>query len=547
MAKNALRRGIFSVSAFSGARSTVWAVSSVVLLTWASPVFAGFEWKAPVPVPPPATVSTQPAAAPAPNDIQWDKSVPVMPVQKVQDVESASIVVTDRAPETAAPITMTDSSPPTAAVSLSAEIISGFGTELPLEVALQQIIPPAYKVSLAPGVNPAIIVSWKGERPWEQVLTDMLSARNLGFSRQNDIITVSLLPTIYPSVPTSSSSVTIRNTDANRVDMIPEDRISGGGMNKARSVTIRNTDANRVDVIPEDMISGGGMNKARNPISVVAPLAAPAPLTNSPRVVSPPETENRAVETEKPGIVTIRRDKPAPSLISRLLRLNSDQDRAGAVPPPEKTVRTEPSVKEPAEEDVPEVPGAQKAGISPVDAMPDNRKVDLAAYYRTEQASENKKADMLSPETIPDSKDETPEPAAIRAEKPEPLTDRIPVPDMRKDQAASAAPEPEVKMAEAVMAGVQPDAGGSSWSASGGQTLRTILSDWSRMAKVELHWDIDYDYRLNEDVAYKGSFNNAVEKLLDRYARVRPQPYGRLIQKQGGDNILIVNSYDISH
>ena len=87
----------------------------------------------------------------------------------------------------------------------------------------------------------------------------------------------------------------------------------------------------------------------------------------------------------------------------------------------------------------------------------------------------------------------------------------------------------------------------SSWRATGGQTLRTILSDWSRIANVELHWDIDYDYRLNEDIVYKGNFNNAVEKLLDRYTKVRPQPYGRLIQKNSGDNILIVNSYDFSY
>ena len=526
MVKNILRHGIVSVSALSGNKMAILAVYSVILLTWASPVLAGFEWKAPVPAPTPVIVSTQPAvpavpAIPVQNSILWDKGIPKMPTQRIQDVEYAPIivnkvmtgsVVTDKV--------MMDKTPKTTAAPLPVGIISGFGTELPLKIALQQVIPPTYKVSLSPGVNSLILVSWRGEKPWEQVLTDMLSTRNLGFSRQNNVITISMLPIIYPSVLTPSSSRATKNTTANKADMIPTDMISGDKINRVRLPS---------SVEPH----------FNTPTSVVVAPIKSAPKTNIIRINSQPKTE-------KPNTVTIRRDKPTPNLISRILHLNNDKEQNKAALQPKKIVATKPSVKKSAKKTT-DVFVPQKASISTTNAISDNKKVDLTAYYQTEQASKNKKADMIPTDMISNSKAETSIPTMIRTEKPASLTNIVSSLSVDKHRVASTAAEPKVEIAKIKITGVSPNVSGPSWSASGGQTLRMILSDWSRKAKVELHWDIDYDYRLNEDIAYKGSFNNAVEKLLDRYTKVRPQPYGRLIQKNSGDNILIVNSYDLSH
>ena len=48
----------------------------------------------------------------------------------------------------------------------SSDMVSGFGSDMPLNMALQQVVPQQYKISLSPDVNGAKHVSWRGDRPW---------------------------------------------------------------------------------------------------------------------------------------------------------------------------------------------------------------------------------------------------------------------------------------------------------------------------------------------------------------------------------------------
>ena len=115
--------------------------------------------------------------------------------------------------------------------------------------------------------------------------------------------------------------------------------------------------------------------------------------------------------------------------------------------------------------------------------------------------------------------------------------------DMNQSAAAPAAPvtsginwEPSAPVA------VQP-----TWHGAQGQTLRDVLKSWSDVAGVELYWSIDYDYRLTQDVSYPGTYDEAVGRALDRFADVRPQPYGQLHQGDGSGapRVLVVKSYDL--
>ena len=81
------------------------------------------------------------------------------------------------------------------------------------------------------------------------------------------------------------------------------------------------------------------------------------------------------------------------------------------------------------------------------------------------------------------------------------------------------------------------------WHAEKGQTLKAILDDWSKIAHVQLYWSTDYDYKLNTDVAFGGSYEDAVGKLLNQFSAVKPQPYGQLHRNPETGNILVVNTY----
>lgn len=58
---------------------------------------------------------------------------------------------------------------------------SGFGKNVPLEIAFRQIVPDEYSVvtSNVPAAELAMPVDWKGGRPWVDVLADVVDGKNL--------------------------------------------------------------------------------------------------------------------------------------------------------------------------------------------------------------------------------------------------------------------------------------------------------------------------------------------------------------------------------
>jgi len=70
--------------------------------------------------------------------------------------------------------------------------IQGFGSDMPLALALQQIAPPSYAVAYDQGVNPGARVSWEGHgKAWDQVITDMLQPMNLQAEVQGNVVRIS--------------------------------------------------------------------------------------------------------------------------------------------------------------------------------------------------------------------------------------------------------------------------------------------------------------------------------------------------------------------
>ncbi len=55
----------------------------------------------------------------------------------------------------------------------------GFGRDLPLALALSQIIPNDYSHSFSGNIDAGTIVSWQGGKPWDQALNDMLRSKNM--------------------------------------------------------------------------------------------------------------------------------------------------------------------------------------------------------------------------------------------------------------------------------------------------------------------------------------------------------------------------------
>ena len=67
---------------------------------------------------------------------------------------------------------------------------AGFGRDLPLALALSQIVPPEYSYAFGETVDTGAIVSWQGGKPWDKVLEDMLAPAGLMAVIQNNQVTI---------------------------------------------------------------------------------------------------------------------------------------------------------------------------------------------------------------------------------------------------------------------------------------------------------------------------------------------------------------------
>ncbi len=66
--------------------------------------------------------------------------------------------------------------------------LEGFGFDMPLAVALGQIVPPHYAYSFGRGVNPGALVSWEGGKPWHKVLGESLEAIHVSYDIKDKTI-----------------------------------------------------------------------------------------------------------------------------------------------------------------------------------------------------------------------------------------------------------------------------------------------------------------------------------------------------------------------
>ena len=70
------------------------------------------------------------------------------------------------------------------------KLARGFGNAVPLSFAVRQIVPPVVKVRYGAGIDPDAVVSWKGDRPWNQVLAAAIHPLQLRIVTGTDTVLI---------------------------------------------------------------------------------------------------------------------------------------------------------------------------------------------------------------------------------------------------------------------------------------------------------------------------------------------------------------------
>lgn len=448
-------------------------VSGVALLCFSSPAHAGFEWRGPIEPP-----VRQAAPAPVEGDMSglepvvgWDgkaaapASAPVAAAAPTTPVEAEPVspALAPFAPATPAP----------AAAAAPTDVVAGFGRDLPLVIALQQVAPAGHQFSFASGVNPGVMVSWEGGKPWQQVITDMLAPQGLSYQLQGNVVVVGFAASDAP-MPAAPEGMSVMPSDSADAD---------------------------ADTAPTPLTSAPAETAA----------AAPAAVSETPAVAASAEP------------VTIRRTRPAAE--SRTAGAQSDS----------VAVMAAPEAKEPVMSYPPETAGSRPVAVTSLPPSAANKAAPVSEAP----------ADLAVP---PPMEQMSPAPEAAAAAPAAPVVADAPKAEETKTEAAPAAEvaAPTALVAPAEKSTAAPQKAGEPWAGAKGATLRDTLKSWSDAASVELFWSIDYDYKLKKDVSFAGSYDEAVGKLLDQFAEVRPQPYGQLHKGKDGPSVLVVKSYDLT-
>ena len=201
------------MTVFRGIFSTILCVGALTVC--AADAHAGFDW-----TPPAKDIQNDPAMhgyKVTPSDAQNGPLTPEpgapAPAAPVQDVQKQTLTSEDTAeklpvPMQEAPAEASDT-PVSITVDLSAETtepqpaqvevqpaqpvqpeaqedqgpaLEGFGSDIPMALALREVVPSHYAYAFKNWSDAGLTVSWNGGKPWRGVLSDMLAPHNLTYS-----------------------------------------------------------------------------------------------------------------------------------------------------------------------------------------------------------------------------------------------------------------------------------------------------------------------------------------------------------------------------
>lgn len=100
----------------------------------------------------------------------------------------------------------------------------GFGSDIPLALAMRQIIPAQYAYAFDSDVDQSTRITWNGGKPWDVVLSDAIVPLGLGVSVEGQVVRitpVSKLSAPSPLPPAAPVAMTMTTAMAAMADPVP--------------------------------------------------------------------------------------------------------------------------------------------------------------------------------------------------------------------------------------------------------------------------------------------------------------------------------------
>lgn len=93
-------------------------------------------------------------------------------------------------PQAQSPQPVAVAAPPVSAAPADLQRIEGFGTDIPLALALREVVPADYAYSFGDGVNPGYRISWTGGKNWLEVVREMIAPLGLQADISGKVVSI---------------------------------------------------------------------------------------------------------------------------------------------------------------------------------------------------------------------------------------------------------------------------------------------------------------------------------------------------------------------
>lgn len=476
-------------------RKYLFTILPAFCLFSAMPAYAGFEWTPPEQTVQEPQIRTAPPVMPMPADAIKAERIdmpaqeqamparrmarPPEPAEEAAEMPSYSGLSEQRGGDMPA-IDMT---------AEDEEPLAGFGNDIPLVLAMRQIVPPAYAFSFDRGVDQSMRVNWQGGRPWHAVLEDMLFGAGLGLVISENRIWVR--DNSYLDDATQTGRPESGSPDEDSIAAQPPP------VRESRQAKTRQPAAEPLDVI---MKSHRRAYQEREQEAVPADPKEPAPKAAT-MMGYDEDIDYQAVSEEHEQSYSPSYPRRAPAM-DKVARPQDTQDmKAAAQKAPVDLSERDDSVS-----------GGYGAEMSvpATHTMTDGRQASQAAGRGFSSDLQEKSVAVKKP-VAPDFSG----------------AQRTGGRDSRAITLGSSLDPYEIHF----------------WEASKGASLRETLAEWSAQAGVEMFWGAHYDYHLPTSVNMHGSFPDAVKSVLTIYEHAENRPIGRLHPNlPDGPGVLVIEN-----
>ncbi len=371
--------------------------------------------------------------------------------------------------------------------------VQGFGRQVPLVMALQQIVPPNFRYSFGPGVVAGARINWTGGKPWKAVVADI--------ARRNDM-----------NVEIVDNVIALRRQ--NPMDII------------AAQVTETKPVA------------------SQQALALPTPLSAPASRAPTPWLMasadlppplSAPKADMRSVDTAPVDAPMSLLEKPVLKEKSKETSVQHDKVK-------EDTIVDETVKKLAAAEKQPAKKGFFDRLFDMDKPAPAVKPMEQKKIVVDGEVVANIKADM--------KKDETVQADVVKVDNPVIAIEDLPHDTVKKVASKKETQkEPQKETVKSVEKKADKpvqvaEANVIEWKADKGQTVRNTLIAWSKQEGVSLVWSSQYDYPLQTDVRIQGAYPEAVRTLLAGFSKAQPRPLGRLFRNKsaGAKPVLVIET-----